>query len=257
MSKKRSRIALLLTMGLLALLAAGCGTTDSPDQELSFAMSGQYPPFNFYNDEGELDGFDVDVGKELASRMGYTYKGVTTDWDGIIGGLRGRKYDGILGSMAITAEREEQVNFTDPYYYSGAQLIVRADSGIESPRDLPNDALIGVSTGETYAQDAISLVGEDRVRYYSDPVQSMQDLKAGRIQGIITDRIVGLNAYQEMGMDFQLAGETLRTEKMGIAFHKDDVNLLQEANQALKEMRDDGTLAQISEKWFKADITNP
>ncbi|PKM80210.1 MAG: hypothetical protein CVU89_14590 [Firmicutes bacterium HGW-Firmicutes-14] len=104
--------------------------------KISFAMSGGYPPFNYFTDEDELTGFDVEIGKEVAARLGVEYEPVTTDWSGILEGLRSGRYDGIFGSMAITDERLEVVDFTDPYYYSGAQLIVRDDSSISGPEDL-------------------------------------------------------------------------------------------------------------------------
>ncbi|MEN8905157.1 MAG: transporter substrate-binding domain-containing protein [Clostridiales bacterium] len=103
--------------------------------EISFAMSGGYPPFNYYEGE-ELTGFDVEVGKAIAELIGVKYKAVTTDWSGILTGLKANRYDGIFGSMAITEERKKEVDFTNPYYFSGAQLIVPKDSDIESVEDL-------------------------------------------------------------------------------------------------------------------------
>lgn len=104
--------------------------------EILFAMSGGYPPFNYFTDEDELSGFDVEIGQAVAEKLGVRYKAVTTDWSGILEGLRSRRYDGIFGSMAITEERLKVVDFTDPYYYSGAQLIVQKDSKIKRPEDL-------------------------------------------------------------------------------------------------------------------------
>lgn len=104
--------------------------------KIMFAMSGGYPPFNYFNDKDELTGFDVEIGKEVAKRLDVKYEPVTTDWNGILEGLRSGRYDGIFGSMAITDERLKVVDFTDPYYYSGAQLIVKKDSKINSPEDL-------------------------------------------------------------------------------------------------------------------------
>ncbi|OGO82231.1 MAG: hypothetical protein A2Y21_02950 [Clostridiales bacterium GWC2_40_7] len=104
--------------------------------KISFAMSGGYAPFNYFNDNDELTGFDVEIGKEVAKRLGVEYEPVTTDWNGILEGLRSGRYDGIFGSMAITDERLKVVDFTDPYYYSGAQLIVGKDSKIKGPEDL-------------------------------------------------------------------------------------------------------------------------
>jgi ABC-type amino acid transport substrate-binding protein len=104
--------------------------------KIRFAMSGGYPPFNYYNDKNELVGFDVDIARAIAKKLGVEFEPVTTDWNGIIEGLRAGRYDGILGSMAVTEERLKVVDFSDPYYYSGAQLMVSKDSGINGPEDL-------------------------------------------------------------------------------------------------------------------------
>lgn len=104
--------------------------------KIKFAMSGGYPPFNYFTDKDELTGFDVEIGQEVAKRLGVEYEPVTTDWSGILEGLRSSRYDGIFGSMAITPERLEVVDFTDPYYYSGAQLIVQKDSEILDAQEL-------------------------------------------------------------------------------------------------------------------------
>ncbi|MCX7709486.1 MAG: transporter substrate-binding domain-containing protein [Clostridia bacterium] len=104
--------------------------------KIRFAMSGGYPPFNYFTANDALVGFDVEIGKGVAKRLGVQYEPVTTDWSGILEGLRSGRYDGIFGSMAVTTKRLEVVDFTDPYYYSGAQLIVREDSKVKSPDDL-------------------------------------------------------------------------------------------------------------------------
>ena len=105
--------------------------------KIQFAMSGGYPPFNFFTGDDKLTGFDVDIGKEIAKRLGVEYDPITTgDFGALIEGLRGERYDAILGSMAITPKRLEVVDFTDPYYYSGAQLIVKKDSKIKGPESL-------------------------------------------------------------------------------------------------------------------------
>jgi ABC-type amino acid transport substrate-binding protein len=104
--------------------------------KIRFAMSGGYPPFNYYNDNNELTGFDVEIAKAVCSRLGVEYVPVTTAWDGIVEGLRAKRYEGIWGSMAITPERLKVVDFSDPYYLSGAQLIVSRESSLRGPEDL-------------------------------------------------------------------------------------------------------------------------
>lgn len=252
----------IFTLGILVMFLliipgnvfAG-GQQESADS-ISFAGSGGYPPFNFITEENEVEGFDVDVAKEIASRIGKELEYKTTAWDGIIEGLRAGRYDGILGSMAITEQREEVVDFSDPYYYSGPQLIVRKNSDIEGPEDLTADSVIGLVTGTTFEQDAEKLGVQ--VKLYEDDNQTLIELLNGRVDGVLTDRIVGLNAISKLnnGDELTLVGSTLRTETMGIAFRDDDDELREQVNQILSEMREDGTLRSISEKWFSGqDIT--
>jgi len=238
------------------LFANGQGEGDSADV-IQFAGSGGYPPFNYFNDSDEVVGFDVDVAREIADRLGYELNYVTTAWDGIIEGLRAGRYNGILGSMAITDERLEVVDFSEPYYYSGAQVITRKDSGIQGPSDLTADDTVAFVTGTTFEQDADAL--GVKTRLYEDDTQTLMELINGRVDAVITDRVVGVNAMTKIdgGDQLMLAGELLRKERCAIAFQKDDP-LVAEVNAVLEEMRSDGTLSDISAKWFAGlDITNP
>lgn len=248
------------TVGILLLLALPVafaqGQSEAGDNTISFAGSGGYPPFNYLNEAGDVVGFDVDVAQEIADRLGMEMEYMTTAWDGIIEGLRARRYDGILGSMAITEEREERVDFSIPYYYSGAQVFVLKDSGIESLDDLDSSHTIGLVTGTTFEQDAVTLGVQAKL--YEDDNQTLLELINGRNDGVLTDRVVGLNAVTQMrgGENVTALGSVLRAEVMGIAFHDDDDDLRERVNAVLQEMHDDGTLAEISGRWFNGeDIT--
>ncbi len=255
--KNLKRILLLLAFTVLvSALAFSAGQRESVDT-LSFAGSGGYPPFNFMTDAGEVIGFDVDVAEEIASRLGKVLDYRTTAWDGIIEGLRAGRYDGILGSMGITPQRQEVVDFSTPYYYSGPQLIVRENSGISGPEDLDSSSVIALVTGTTFEEDANQL--GVRVSLYEDDNQTLMELLNGRVDGVLTDRIVGLNAIDALprGEELILVGSVLRTEKMGVVVQKGNDELLSQINQALEDMRADGTMLAISEKWFGegVDIT--
>jgi polar amino acid transport system substrate-binding protein len=250
--KKITRIciAALVLCTVVFPLAAG-GKKESP-ATISFAGSGGYPPFNFILDDGSADGFDVDIAKEIASRLDRELKYVTTSWDGIIEGLRAGRYDGILGSMAITDERLKIVDFSAPYYFSGPQLIVRKDSGLKSIADFDDSKTVALVTGTTFEQDAA--VAGLKVKLYEDDNQTLLELINGRVDGVLTDRIVGLNAISKIsgGNSLTLAGSVLRTESMGIAFQKDSP-LTAQVDEILADMRSDGTLEKISEKWFPGE----
>ncbi len=246
-------LIVLVTFVLVSGLAFAAGQRETEDT-ISFAGSGGYPPFNFMTDAGDVIGFDVDVAEEIANRLGKTLDYRTTAWDGIIEGLRAGRYDGILGSMGITPARQEIVDFSTPYYYSGPQLIVRADSDIGGPEDLDSTSVIGLVTGTTFEEDANNL--GVRVSLYEDDNQTLMELLNGRVDGVLTDRIVGVNAIQALprGNELTLVGSVLRTERMGVALQKGNEELLTKVNQALEDMRADGTMLAISEKWFGEGI---
>ncbi|WP_147819050.1 ABC transporter substrate-binding protein [Salidesulfovibrio onnuriiensis] len=243
---------------LFALCACSEENADSLSRvkeakEISFAMSGGYPPFNFYNSDNQLVGFDVDVAREVAKRLGVGFKPVTTEWSGIIEGLRAGAYDGILGSMAVTEQRLKVVNFSAPYYYSGAQLMIKKDAPYKTTAQLKGKVL-GVVTGTTFAEDAAKL-GANDVKLYKDDTQTLMELDSGVVDGVITDRVVGVTAMNTGKFDIAMLGSPLRSEDIAVAFRKGDDTLLHKVNEILAAMHEDNTLSGLSRKWLKTDIT--
>ncbi|WP_462325175.1 ABC transporter substrate-binding protein [Desulfoplanes sp.] len=226
----------------------------SETEKISFAMSGGYPPFNFYNDKNELVGFDVDVAKEVAKRLGVTFEPVTTEWSGIIEGLRAGTYDGILGSMAVTPQREKVVDFSVPYYYSGAQVIARTDAPETTPQGFKGK-VIGLVTGTTFEDDAKKL-GAGEIRLYKDDTQTLMELDNGVIDAVITDRVVGVNALNKGTFDLKLVGTPIRSEDIAVAFRKSDSALREKVNAILNDLHTEGVLSRLSQKWLGVDITS-
>lgn len=259
--KLEKRLMFLLMLISFSILVTGCKKEETDSLKrvekagtLTVVGSGGYPPFN-YMEDGKVVGFDVDTGQEIAKRLGVKLNYVTSDWDGLTEGLRNKRYDGILGSMAITDERLKVVDFTSPYYYSGAQLFVNKDSGITDVNQMDGKK-IAVATGTNFVQDAQKLGAE--VSFYQDDNATLMELINGRVDGVITDRLVGLSAMKEIagGDKITPVGELLRLENIGIAINKDDKELLERIDEILKEMHEDGTLTKISEKWLDGvDIT--
>jgi polar amino acid transport system substrate-binding protein len=254
-------IKTLIFLGIITLTFCTPGCTskkkDVKEQEiLTFALGGQYPPFSFVNDENEVVGFDVDVGNEIAKRLGMKPKVLTTAWDGIIAGLLGKKFDMICGSMAITEERQKVVNFSIPYYRSGAQLFVKKDSKINSIDDFKEGMTLGVTLGTTFEEWVRKNRPDINLRTYTGgvPLMVIETLNVGRIDGFVTDRVVGLVAIKENNFSIEMAGNLLYKETMGIAVRKGDKKLLKKVNVALEEMFKDGTYEKTSKKWIGADI---
>lgn len=264
MSLRKKSVLLVFALSIVLIMTACANTsadatTDSLQRvldagELTVVGSGGYPPFNYIDDNGDVIGFDVEVGQEIADRLGVKLNYVTGEWAGLIEGLRNERYDGILGSMAITDDRLESVNFTDPYYYSGAQLVVTKDSGITDPSEMTGK-IIAVVTATNFEKDAEGLGAE--LKLYDDDNSTLLELLNGRVEGVITDRIVAVTAMSDMegGDTLALAGGVIRAEKIGIAINKNDKELLSKIDEILADMHSDGTLTKLSEKWLGVDVT--
>lgn len=259
--RRNVKLVSFLIMLCFAFVMMGCGQGDQTDNalqrvkdagEIKLSMSGGYPPFNYYDDQNQLIGFDIDVCNEVAKRLGVEFTPVPNEWSGIIEGLRSGVYDGILGSMAITEEREEVVDFSIPYYYSGAQLLVHKDSSYHAPEELAGKN-IGLVTGTTFENDAEKLNAE--VKLYKDDNQTLMELHNQNLDAVITDRVVGINAMNNGEFDIKLLGNPLRSEDIAVAFRQEDDALRESVNEILQEMHDDGTLTQLSEKWLKVDVS--
>ncbi len=261
----RNRIVGLLLavmMGILCLAGfggsaaaeAGQATLDriKADGSFTFALSGGYPPFNYIDEEtGAVVGFDVDIANALAAVIGVKAEAVTTQWDGIIGGLIGNRFDTIIGSMAITDARLKEVSFSDPYYYDGAQFFTTADSGLNSIADLV-DGKVGVVTGTTFAEMLESMSNIKEILYFDGDIENFMAVGQGRSDGLVTSRFVGLQAPAEYHI--VPCGPLLYTEKIGIAVRKEDTGLLDAINSALATIVENGTYDEISQKWFGTNI---
>ncbi|WP_350343772.1 transporter substrate-binding domain-containing protein [Proteinivorax tanatarense] len=247
---------LLLTIGMIGCTSNG-GTYDEVMERgyIEFSMSGGYPPFNYYNDDGDLVGFDVEIAEEVAKRMGVESKPVTAPFDGLVFGLQTGDFDGILGSMAITEERKENVSFSNPYYYSGAQIFVEENSDINGIDDLTDSHQVAVVTGTTF-EEAVAETGAEIVPL-EDDAETLRQLDSSDVDAVVTDYLVGLINIEEHGYNFVPAGDFLYTEEIAVAFQQEDVELVEAVNQALEEMIEDGTYEEISYSYFGTDISEP
>lgn len=217
-------------------------------------MSGQYKPFNYYGDDTKLQGFDVEICGEIAKRLKLEANPVTGPFDTLIAGVQAGRYDAAIASMARTPEREQQADFSDPYYVTGARLFVRPDSSIKELSDL-KDANVGVALGTTYEAFARTQPNIKTVTNYKSDLEALTDLAAGRVDAVITDDLMGAYIIKEGKVAVQSVGAVLSPDTVAIPIKKGNEAMVKQVNQALADMQKDGTYKNLSEKWFAMDIS--
>ena len=287
---------LVILFAVLALVGAACasdepatgdGTTASGDAEsglleqvksegvLRVSTDPAYPPQSSLNEEtGEYEGFDIDVATEIAERLGVEIQWETPSWDIITAGGWNDRWDVSVGSMTVTAERAEVLNFTAPYYYTPAGLAVQAGSDITTLDDLSGMSVgvCGACTYEFYLRRDLNidipgftfeyLVPEDvEIVTYDTDSTAIQDLEIGRIDAAMS-AVPTLQGAIDKGREIQLLGEPVFSEPLAVALDKsstlDSTALTEEIAAIVQEMHDDGTLTELSMKWYDEDLTqNP
>jgi cystine transport system substrate-binding protein len=261
-----SRLRYLVTLGAaLAVCASSVGASAADQSALAqvkqrgtlrIALEGTFPPFDYQDKSGKLVGFEVDLGDALTKRLGVKPEYMPTKWDGILAGLDAGRYDVIMNQVTITPERVKKYDFSQPYTISGQQLIVRKgeETKISKPTDLAGKA-VGVGLGTVYETWLRKNVPQANVKTYDDDPTKYQDLRVGRTDAVVADRLV--SGYLIKNSDGQIvaSGEPFAKESQGIAVRKGNADLVAALNKALDDMHRDGTFKQISEKWFGADVS--
>ncbi|WP_164984991.1 transporter substrate-binding domain-containing protein [Ammoniphilus sp. CFH 90114] len=222
-------------------------------ENFTFAVSGQFKPFNFEQQDGSLTGFDVELGEELARRLDMNPIVVKEPQASLLEGLQQQQYDAVISSLSITTKRAERFSFTKPYYVSGAQVFIKNDNDkITTLEDL-TDKKIGAVDGTAYHTLAKNY--SKKIANHADYKTMLQELVDGKTDAIIMDRMMGIITMKENKAPLKPVGEFLYKDEIGIAVAKDRADLLDLIESALDEMIKDGTYEQISMKWFGVDIS--
>ncbi|MET3660322.1 lysine/arginine/ornithine ABC transporter substrate-binding protein [Aquamicrobium ahrensii] len=243
-------------LALLAGCAMGLAAAGAQAETLRIATEGAYPPFNFVDAKGELQGFDVDIAKALCAEMKVECTIAAQAWDGIIPGLNAGQYDLIVASMSITPARQEAVNFTQPYYQAGAVLVAPKDSGLEPTADSLAGKSIGVQRASTYAKLIEANFPKADVRLYDKTDNHNLDLVSGRIDGVIAQRIIMSEWLGSSdGAAYEIKGEAMLDpailgEGAGIALRKSDTELQARVDTALAAILENGVYDEINTRYF-------
>jgi cystine transport system substrate-binding protein len=257
----RAPILSFLLAGLLAVasLPAAAGDllqTVKARGTLKVAMEGTYPPFNYKDQKsGQLAGYDVDVARLLAERLGVKAEFVTTEWASILAGLASNKYDVIIAQVGINAKREQAFDFSMPYIYSSPMLIVRKDETANwTSLDQLKGKRLGAGQGSVYEMQAKAVSGIE-VKSYPAASETLQDLAVGRIDAALNDSLMAAYLLKTARLPIKAGARVGATERMGIPFQKGNPQFKQALNQALAAAAADGSLKAISVKWFGVDVS--
>jgi arginine/ornithine transport system substrate-binding protein len=252
---------LVLLGGLaLSLIAANLFAAEKP---LRLGIEAAYPPFAFKTADGQIAGFDYDIGNALCAEMQVECQWVEQEFDGLIPSLKVKKVDAILSSMTITDERRKSVDFTGKYYYSPARLVMKAGSEVDDDFANLKGKRIGVqrsTTTDRFASAVMAAQGVEVVRYTSQN-EIYLDMLSGRLDGTLADAIPVNEGFlkSDNGKDFAFVGPSFTDpqyfgEGAGIAVRKGDSELLGKLNGAIQAIRANGRYQQIQDKYFDFDI---
>lgn len=192
---------------------------------LLVGLEGTYPPFSLQGDDGKLTGFEVEFAQQLAKHLGVEASLKPTKWDGMLASLDSKRIDVVINQVTI-----------------------------KTAADLKGKK-VGVGLGTNYEEWLRQNVQGVDVRTYDDDPTKYQDLRVGRIDAILVDRLAALDLVKKTNDTLAVTGEAFSRQESGVALRKGNEDLLKAVNDAIAEMQKDGTLQALSEKWFGADVT--
>lgn len=264
---KKIILAVLMAATMLAL--AGCKKSDKKaggDAVAALKARGvfvlglddSFPPLGFRSEDNEIIGYDIDLAKEVAKRLGVDFRAQPIDWDAKEMELETGKIDCVWNGFTITEERKNALSFTEAYLNNDQVLVVREDSGINSLADAAGK-IIGIQSGSS-AQEAVDdnptfASSIAKTFMFKDNITALNDLDIGGVDGVVMDSIVANYSIAQTRKPFKVINESLANEGYGVGFRKSEPELRDAVWNILKEMQKDGTVTAISQKWFGRDIS--
>ena len=225
--------------------------------KIVIGLDDNFPPMGFRDEKNEIVGFDIDMAREAARRMGAEVEFKPIDWSAKEAELSGKRVDALWNGLTITEERKQNIAFTAPYMENHQIIVVAANSGIKTKADLAGK-VVGAQEGSS----AVDAVKKDEAvaksfkefKTFGDNITALMDLSAGRLNAVVVDEVVGRYLVSKKASEYVVLDENFGTEDYGVGVRKDDTELLGKLDKALADMKQDGTAGQIATKWFGKNI---
>ncbi|NCB02338.1 MAG: amino acid ABC transporter substrate-binding protein [Spirochaetia bacterium] len=264
--KKIMLITLILLFSITVVFAQGAKEAQG-DKSLENVVSkgkfvlgldDSFPPMGYRDENNEIVGFDIDLAKEVTSRMGVELVLQPIDWNAKEQELNTGKIDCIWNGFTITDERKENMNFTEAYVNNAQVAVVKEGSPVKTLGDLKGKKVglqAGSSAAEAINSNEAFAASLKQVVEVKDNLTALMDLEIGGVDAVVLDLFVANDNIKRSGKGFRIIEEPLSSEKYGIGFRKNDSALRNEVQKTLEAMAKDGTMAKISTAWFGGDIT--
>jgi len=226
--------------------------------QLVLGLDDAFPPMGFRNDDNQIVGYDVDLAREVARRLGVKLVPQAIDWNAKEQELNTGKIDCIWNGFTITEERKQAMLFTAPYLRNAQVVVVKKGSGFGTLASLKGKK-VGLQAGSS-AADALAAAKDFKaslaeVVEFKDNLTALMDLEIKGVDAVVMDLIVANDNIKRSGKPYVILGESLAPEVFGVGFRKGDVALRDAVQGALEAMAADGTLAALTRKWFGSDIS--
>ncbi|MGX8794981.1 amino acid ABC transporter substrate-binding protein [Fusibacter sp. JL298sf-3] len=262
--RNKKTIAGLIALASIVLLAVfflrpETAPSSAEDTVIKVGMSGGYQPYTYLDENGELTGFDVDVWKAIGEQLDMEIEFVTSNFSGLFGMLDTGKIDTIANQITITPEREEKYLFTSPYVYYGAQLITKDDR--DDIYDLASlkgkKVAVGLGTNYETMLREFDTEGSIEIITYDSGSGSYQDVAIGRVDAAMNDRLALQSVIKTSGLPLKLAGDPINELHNAFPFVVNDKNraLIAKIDAAIETLYTDGTMAELSQRYFDINIT--
>lgn len=229
--------------------------------KLILGLDDSFPPMGFRDDSGEIVGFDIDLAKAVCEKLGVELVVQPINWDAKEHELNTKNIDCIWNGFSITPERVESLTLSIPYMENTISIVVTKDSDIKSKEDMAGKRL--AVQGGSSAEEALYMDENAKFREslgeinsnFKDYVTALMDLETGNSDAVLMDSVVASYMINKAGKDFVILDDSLVAEKYAVGFRKGEEALAEAINKALRELKADGTVKEISTKWFGSDIT--
>ncbi len=246
-------MALLLSLPMISMAV----TKPPAEQSIQFATEASYPPFEYVDQTGQIKGFDIDIAKALCIQMDAHCSFTNQPWTSLIPSLQMGKFDALIGAMAITKQRQQQVDFTKPYYFDTVSFVAPVASHFIPDAKSIKGKTIGVQGGTVLEQYLHATFGNDiKVKTYASQEQAFLDLASGRVDAVLGDTpLMGNWLKKQKPATYAFAGQPIGDPRFfnqgfGIAVKKGNTKLLKQLNDALAAIRANGTYNQIYKQYF-------